>query len=115
MTGQWIGHISGKTNSGEDLENGRVIFNIDYDLPNIAAVHIRFPYESVWGEARLLVKGDEVEGEIFRLDSYPNDSKEQPILPAGNTFRGRINDDRIEGTWVAGITHSSGSFVLVRK
>jgi len=99
-------------NSGEELSEGRVIFNVDYDIPDIASVHIKFPYQSVWGEAKLTLKDDTVEGDIFTLESYPTESGDNPVLPGANKFRGRVTEDGIEGTWDAGITHSCGEFSL---
>jgi hypothetical protein len=116
VKGQWIGYLHGKTNSGEELPTGRVIFNVDYDVPDIASIHIKFPHTSVWGEAKITLSNDCLEGDIPILDSYPTQSGDGPLLPAGNTFKGRITDHyHIQGTWEAGITQSSGEFTLELK
>jgi hypothetical protein len=112
MKGQWLGHLHGKTQSGGEPLEGRVIFNVDYDVPDVASVHIKFPHRSVWGEAKLSLKNDTLEGDIFLLESFPTESGDGPLLPGANKFTGTITGHQIEGTWEAGITHSHGEFSL---
>lgn len=115
MRGQWIGKISG-------TNEGRIILNIDRDRPYQGILSIsddssdRVPAHA---NVRLNTTGTELSGVLSQfVPAIYGASSElyvaaQGALPKSGILSGRINDNKIDGTWETNI-QTKGKFNLIK-
>lgn len=101
MWGQWIGRISG-------TNEGHIRLNIDRDQPYSGVIAISedsLERVSAHSNIALIVNGTSVTGVLSQfVPSVYGVSPEiyaaaQNALPKGGTLRGKIDGNKIEGTW----------------
>ena len=107
--------MEGVESASKSTLKADVIFNVDFDRTNVASIHLKFPYQSVWGIATISIVGNRLQGELPILETDPQSNGEFPLLPAGNKFSAEIGENLVQGSWEAGMTSSRGKFFLEKQ